>query len=234
MGLPNSVGDASANIIALDKYLQPRLPGSIWLGQGKGEPNWVKNRNGEWVDLNKEHSSGNAQDFIIVPHVGMAPTSAQLKVAWRLVNWFIKNARAINLRWIIFGKDQDGWAWSWNPTRGSWKRLYTGGVSEAHTDHIHVYLGGGDQDFSAIDNSPLEGAETEEDEVNIEQLHAELNNNEMISELTSRTGQVATKLGEATALIDVTAQRTGMVVNEIQALTGVIRQLVDELRRSGS
>ena len=70
--------------------------------------------------------------------------------------------------------------------------------------------------------------------MNIEQLHAELNNNEMISELTSRTGQVATKLGEATALIDVTAQRTGMVVNEIQALTGVIRQLVDELRRSGS
>lgn len=234
MGLPNSVGNASANIIALDKYLQPRLPGSIWLGQGKGEPNWVKNKNGEWVDLNKEHSSGNAQDFIIVPHVGMVPTSAQLKTAWRLINWFIKNARAINLRWIIFGKDQDGWAWSWNPARGTWKRLYTGGVSEAHTDHIHVYLGGGDQDFSAIDNSPLSGGDSEEDEVNIEQLHAELNNNEMISELTSRTGQVATKLGEATALIDVTAQRTGMVVNEIQALTGVIRQLVDELRRSGS
>lgn len=234
MGLPNSVGNASANIIALDKYLQPRLPGSIWLGQGKGEPNWVKNKNGEWVDLNKEHSSGNAQDFIIVAHVGMVPTLAQLAVAWKLVNWFIKNARVINLRWIIFGKDQDGWAWSWNPDRGTWKRLYTGGVSEAHTDHIHVYLGGGDQDFSAIDNSPLEGTETEEDEVNIEQLHAELNNNEMISELTSRTGQVATKLGEATALIDVTAQRTGMVVNEIQALTRVIQQLVDELRRSGS
>ena len=234
MGLPNSVGNASANIIALDKYLQPRLPGSIWLGQGKGEPNWVKNKNGEWVDLNKEHSSGNAQDFIIVPHVGMVPTPAQLRTAWRLVNWFIKNARAINLRWIIFGKDQDGWAWSWNPARGTWKRLYTGGVSEAHTDHIHVYLGGGDQDFSAIDNSPLSDGDSEEDEVNIEQLHAELNNNEMISELTSRTGQVATKLGEATALIDVTAQRTGMVVNEIQALTGVIQQLVDELRRSGS
>ena len=49
MGLPNSVGNASANIIALDEYLQPRLPGSIWLGQGKGEPNWVKNKNGEWL-----------------------------------------------------------------------------------------------------------------------------------------------------------------------------------------
>lgn len=232
MGLPNSVGNASANIIALDEYLQPRLPAGIWLGQGKGEPNWVKNKNGEWVDLNKEHSSGNAQDFIIVPHVGMVPTPAQLRVAWQLVNWFIKNARAINLRWIIFGKDQDGWAWSWNPARGTWKRLYTGGVSEAHTDHIHAYLGGGDQDFSAIDNSPLEGAETEEDEVNVEQLHAELNNNEMLSELTSRTGQVATKLGEATALIDVTAQRTGMVVNEIQELTRVIHQFVDELSHS--
>lgn len=112
MGLPNSVGNASANIIALDEYLQPRLPGGIWLGQGKGEPNWVKNKNGEWVDLNKEHSSGNAQDFIIVPHVGMIPTAAQLKAAWKLVNWFIKNTSKINLRWLIFGKDQDGWAWS--------------------------------------------------------------------------------------------------------------------------
>lgn len=231
MGLPNSVGNASANIIALDEYLQPRLPGSIWLGQGKGEPNWVKNKNGEWVDLNKEHSSGNAQDFIIVPHVGMVPTPAQLKVAWKLVNWFIKNASKINLRWIIFGKDQDGWAWSWNPARGSWKRLYTGGVSEAHTDHIHVYLGGGDQNFSAIDNSPLEGIE-EECELNREDLHNELNNNEMISELTSRTGQVATKLGQQMALVDVMTSRVGMVATKMDKVADLLEQLIDTVKTS--
>lgn len=229
MGLPNSVGNASANIIALDEYLQPRLPGSIWLGQGKGEPNWVKNKNGEWVDLNKEHSSGNAQDFIIVPHVGMVPTAAQLKTAWKLVNWFIKNASKINLRWIIFGKDQDGWAWSWNPARGSWKRLYTGGVSEAHTDHIHVYLGGGDQNFSAIDNSPLDGIE-EECELNREDLHNELNNNEMLSELTSRTGQVATRLEQQMALVDVMTSRTGMVATKLDKVTDLLGQLIDVVK----
>lgn len=232
MGLPNSVGNASANIIALDNYLQPRLPGSIWLGQGKGEPNWVKNKNGEWVDLNKEHSSGNAQDFIIVPHVGMVPAPAQLKVAWKLVNWFIKNASKINLRWIIFGKDQDGWAWSWNPARGTWKRLYTGGVSEAHTDHIHVYLGGGDQDFSAIDNSPLEGSNGEECELNREDLHNELNNNEMLSELTSRTGQVATKLGQQMALVDVMTSRVGMVATKMDKVADLLEQLIDAVKTS--
>ena len=231
MGLPNSVGNASANIIALDEYLQPRLPVSIWLGQGKGEPNWVKNKNGEWVDLNKEHSSGNAQDFIIVPHVGMVPTPAQLEVAWKLINWFINNASKINLRWIIFGKDQDGWAWSWNPARGSWKRLYTGGVSEAHTDHIHVYLGGGDQNFSAIDNSPLEGIE-EEYELNREDLHNELNNNEMISELRSRTGQVATKLGQQMALVDVMTSRVGMVATKMDKVADLLEQLIDTVKAS--
>lgn len=231
MGLPNSVGNASANIIALDKYLQPRLPGSIWLGQGKGEPNWVKNKNGEWVDLNKEHSLGNAQDFIIVPHVGMVPTPAQLRTAWKLVNWFIKNARAINLRWIIFGKDQDGWAWSWNPARGTWKRLYTGGVSEAHTDHIHVYLGGGDQDFSAIDNSPLEGTETEEEcELNRQDLNNALNGNETLSELTSRMGMVATQLERETALVDVMTSRTGMVATKLEKVAGLLEQLIDAVK----
>lgn len=105
-------------------------------------------------------------------------------------------------------------------------------MSEAHTDHIHVYLGGGDQDFSAIDNSPLKGSDGEEYELNREELHNELNNNEMLSELTSRTGQVATRLEQQMALVDVMTSRTGMVATKMDKVADLLEQLLDAVKAS--
>nr|DAJ36595.1 MAG TPA: hypothetical protein [Caudoviricetes sp.] len=201
--LPNGVGAVNANVRRVDEHLLPRLPVGIWLGQGKGEPNWVK-KNGLWVDVNKEHSSGNAQDFIISPRVGVLPTAAQRDAGLRLVRWFQVNARRINLRWIIFDIYNEGIARSWNPDRGTWKWLYTGGVSEAHRDHVHAYFGGGDQALHLIDDSPLGGAVEGEEMLAEEfrrELHTELNNNEMISLTASRIGMVATELEKTNELL---------------------------------
>lgn len=202
--LPNGVGAVNANVRRVDEHLLPRLPSTIWLGQGKGEPNWVK-KDGLWVDANKEHSSGNAQDFIISSRVGVLPTAAQRDAGLRLVRWFQLNARHINLRWIIFDIYNEGAARSWNPDRGTWKWLYTGGVSEAHRDHVHAYFGGGDQALHLVDDTPLGGAEKGEDEMLAEEfrreLHNELNNNEMISLTASRIGAVATELEKTNELL---------------------------------
>lgn len=201
--LPNGVGAVNVNVRRVDEHLLPRLPGTIWLGQGKGEPNWVR-RNGELVDLNHEHSSGNAQDFIISKKVGVLPTSMERDNALKLVRWFQLNARHINLRWIIFDIYNEGIARSWNPDRGTWKWLYTGGVSEAHRDHVHAYFGGGDQALHLIDDSPLGGAVEGEEMLAEEfrrELHTELNNNEMISLTASRVGMVATELEKTNELL---------------------------------
>lgn len=202
--LPNGVGAVNANVRRVDEHLLPRLPAGIWLGQGKGEPNWVK-KDGLWVDANKEHSSGNAQDFIISSRVGLLPTAAQRDAGLRLVRWFQVNARHINLRWIIFDIYNEGAARSWNPVRGTWKWLYSGGVSEAHRDHVHAYFGGGDQALHLVDDTPLGGVKEGEEEMLAEEfrreLHNELNNNEMISLTASRTGMVATELEKTNELL---------------------------------
>lgn len=191
------------NVRRVDEHLFPRLPAGIWLGQGKGEPNWVR-RNWKLVDLNHEHSSGNAQDFIISRKVGVLPTPQERDNALKLVRWFQVNARHINLRWIIFDIYNEGIARSWNPDRGTWKWLYTGGVSEAHRDHVHAYFGGGDQALHLVDDSPLGGAVEGEEMLAEEfrrELHSELNNNEMISLTASRTGMVATELEKTNELL---------------------------------
>lgn len=201
--LPNGVGAVNANVRRVDEHLLSRLPSTIWLGQGKGEPNWVR-RNGEFVDMNREHSSGNAQDFIVSKKVGVLPTQFERDNALKLVRWFQVNARCINLRWIIFDIYNEGNARSWNPERGTWKWLYTGGVSEAHRDHVHAYFGGGDQALHLIDDSPLGGAVEGEEMLAEEfrrELHTELNNNEMISLTASRTGMVATELEKTNELL---------------------------------
>ena len=201
--LPNGVGAVNGCVRRVDEHLLPRLPSTIWLGQGKGEPNWVR-RNGKLVDLNHEHSSGNAQDFIISKRVGVLPTPQERDNALKLVRWFQINARHINLRWIIFDIYNEGIARSWNPDRGTWKWLYTGGVSEAHRDHVHAYFGGGDQALHLVDDSPLGGAVEGEEMLAEEfrrELHTELNNNEMISLTASRVGMVATELEKTNELL---------------------------------
>ena len=201
--LPSGVGAVNTNVRRVDEHLYPRLPGTIWLGQGYGEPNWVR-RNGELIDLNHEHSSGNAQDFIISKKVGVLPTQLERDNALKLVRWFQVNARCINLRWIIFDIYNEGIARSWNPDRGTWKWLYTGGVSEAHRDHVHAYFGGGDQALHLVDDSPLGGVGEGEEMLAEEfrrELHTELNNNEMISLTASRTGMVATELEKTNELL---------------------------------
>ena len=197
--LPNGVGGVNANVRRVDEHLLPRLPGTIWLGQGLGEPNWVM-KNGEWVDLNHEHSSGNAQDFIISKRVGVLPTPMERDNALKLVRWFQVNARHINLRWIIFDIYDEGAARSWNPDRGTWKLLYGGGVSDAHRDHVHAYFGGGDQALHMIDDSPL-GSGKEIEDMTSQELHNELNNNQMLSLMASRLGMVANLLEQQNELL---------------------------------
>ena len=204
--LPNGVGAVNVNVRRVDEHLLPRLPGTIWLGQGLGEPNWVKNKDGQWVDLNKEHSSGNAQDFIISKRVGVLPTPMERDNALKLVRWFQINARHINLRWIIFDIYNEGVARSWNPVRGTWKRLYGGGVSEAHRDHVHAYFGGGDQALHMIDDSPL-GSGKEIEEMTAQELHNELNNNPMLSLMASRLGMLANLLEKQNELLEQLAAK---------------------------
>ena len=204
--LPNGVGDVNANVRRVDEHLYPRLPSTIWLGQGLGEPNWVKNKDGVWVDLNKEHSSGNAQDFIISKRVGVLPTPMERDNALKLVRWFQVNARHINLRWIIFDIYNEGVARSWNPDRGTWKLLYGGGVSEAHRDHVHAYFGGGDQALHMIDDSPL-GSGKEIEEMTAQELHNELNNNPMLSLMASRLGMLANLLEKQNELLEQLAAK---------------------------
>ena len=203
--LPNGVGAVNVNVRRVDEHLLPRLPSTIWLGQGKGEPNWVR-RNGKLVDLNCEHSSGNAQDFIISKRVGVLPTPQERDNALKLVRWFQVNARHINLRWIIFDIYNEGVARSWNPDRGTWKLLYGGGVSEAHRDHVHAYFGGGDQALHMIDDSPL-GSGKEIEEMTAQELHNELNNNPMLSLMASRLGMLANLLEKQNELLEQLAAK---------------------------
>nr|DAO29396.1 MAG TPA: hypothetical protein [Caudoviricetes sp.] len=203
--LPNGVGAVNGCVRRVDEHLLPRLPGTIWLGQGKGEPNWVW-RNGELVDLNHEHSSGNAQDFIISKRVGVLPTPQERENALKLVRWFQVNARHINLRWIIFDIYNEGVARSWNPDRGTWKLLYGGGVSEAHRDHVHAYFGGGDQALHLVDDSPL-GSGKEIEEMTAQELHNELNNNPMLSLMASRLGMLANLLEKQNELLEQLAAK---------------------------
>lgn len=203
--LPNGVGAVNANVRRVDEHLLPRLPSTIWLGQGKGEPNWVW-RNGKLVDLNHEHSSGDAQDFIISKRVGVLPTPMERDNALKLVRWFQANARHINLRWIIFDIYNEGVARSWNPDRGTWKLLYGGGISEAHRDHVHAYFGGGDQALHMIDDSPL-GSGKEIEEMTAQELHNELNNNPMLSLMASRLGMLANLLEKQNELLEQLAAK---------------------------
>jgi hypothetical protein len=203
--LPNGVGAVNGCVRRVDEHLLPRLPSTIWLGQGKGESNWVW-RNGKLVDLNHEHSSGNAQDFIISKRVGVLPTPQERDNALKLVRWFQVNARHINLRWIIFDIYNEGAARSWNPDRGTWKWLYGGGVSEAHRDHVHAYFGGGDQALHMIDDSPL-GSGKEIEEMTAQELHNELNNNPMLSLMASRLGMLANLLEKQNELLEQLAAK---------------------------
>ena len=203
--LPNGVGAVNGCVRRVDEHLLPRLPGTIWLGQGKGEPNWVR-RNGKLVDLNHEHSSGNAQDFIISKNVGVLPTPMERDNALKLVRWFQINARHINLRWIIFDIYDEGAARSWNPDRGTWKLLYGGGISEAHRDHVHAYFGGGDQALHMIDDSPL-GSGKEIEDMTAQELHNELNNNPMLSLMASRLGMLANLLEKQNELLEQLASK---------------------------
>ena len=184
---------ASEAIQTLEGALRGNLPPGCWFGQDIGEPNWVV-RNGKRVDLNFEHSSGYALDVIVVPRVGQRANQEQRAKALAIVNWCIDNATAIGLRWLIWDYYNDLCACSYNPSRGSWKRLYRGGVSEAHSDHVHIYLDGSGS-FSNLVMTALnrwKNAGKGVKELTREDLHSELNDNPMISLIASRVGALET------------------------------------------
>jgi len=188
------VRQASGAIQTLEGALRGNLPPGCWFGQDIGEPNIVI-RNGKKVDLNFEHSSGYALDVMVVPKVGQRADQEQRAKAFAIVNWCIENAVAIGLRWVIFDYYNDLCACSYNPSRGSWKRLYRGGVSEAHADHVHIYLDGSGS-FSHLVMGALNrwkniGGKGVK-ELTREELHSELNENPMISLIASRVGALET------------------------------------------
>ena len=185
---------ASEAIQTLEGALRGNLPPGCWFGQDIGEPNIVI-RNGKKIDLNFEHSSGYALDVMVVPKVGQRANQEQRAKAFAIVNWCIENSKSIGLRWLIWDYYDDLCACSYNPSRGSWKRLYRGGVSESHADHVHIYLdGSGSFDHLAMNalkrwkNLARKGV----NEVTKEELHKELNENPVINEIASRIGMVAT------------------------------------------
>lgn len=184
----------SKAIVTLRGVLFNALPSGCWLGQDIGKPNYVI-RNGKKVDLNFEHSSGYALDVMVVPKVGQRANQEQRAKAFAIVNWCIENANSIGLRWVIWDYYDDLCACSYNPSRGAWKRLYRGGVSEAHADHVHIYLDGSGS-FNNLVMRALQRwkniARKEVCEVTKDDLHKELNENPVLNELVSRVGMVAT------------------------------------------
>lgn len=170
------------------------LPLGCWLGQDIGEPNIVV-RNGKKVDLNFEHSSGYALDVMVVPKVGQRANQEQRAKAFAIVNWCIENSKSIGLRWVIWDYYDDLCACNYNPSRGAWKRLYRGGVSEAHADHVHIYLDGSGS-FNNLAMTALwrfrNLARKGVNELTPEQLHKELNENPVLNNIASRIGMVAT------------------------------------------
>lgn len=185
--------EPSEAIQSLKGALHGNLPSGCWLGQDIGEPNIVV-RNGKKVDLNFEHSSGYALDVIVVPKVGQRANQEQRSKAFAIVNWCIENSKAIGLRWVIWDYYDDLCACSYNPSRGSWKRLRRGGVSEAHADHVHIYLDGSGS-FNNLVMDALnrwKNAGKGVKELTREELHSELNDNPMISLIASRVGALET------------------------------------------
>lgn len=198
----SGVGAAHAAVWALVGHLDKVLPSTFWFGQGKGAPNIVNGK-----DLNYEHSSGYALDVMITV-LGASPSKVELANALKLCAWAQKNASAIGLKWIIFSIYQDGYAYSWNPSRGTWKRLYFGGgnKSAAHMDHIHFYLSG--SSFGVIDDSPLKlSIERNVEDMTVQELHKELNDNPMMSLIASRIGMVATALDKVVKQLDVVSEK---------------------------
>ena len=184
---------ASKAIQTLEGALRGNLPPGCWLGQDIGDPNIVI-RDGKKIDLNIEHSSGYALDVMVVPRVGKRANQEQRAKAFAIVNWCIENSKSIGLRWLIWDYYDDLCACSYNPSRGSWKRLYNGGVSEAHADHVHIYLDGSGS-FSNLVMTALnrwKNAGKGVKELTREDLHSELNDNPMISLIASRVGALET------------------------------------------
>lgn len=184
----------SKAIRTLKGVLFNNLPLGCWLGQDIGEPNIVV-RNGKKVDLNFEHSSGYALDVMVVPRVGQRANQEQRAKAFAIVNWCIENSKSIGLRWVIWDYYNDLCACNYNPSRGAWKRLYRGGVSEAHADHVHIYLDGS----GSFDNLSMRALQRWKNlvgkgvcKVTKDDLHKELNENPVLNELVSRVGMVAT------------------------------------------
>ena len=184
----------SEAIQTLEGVLRGNLPPECWFGQDIGEPNIVI-RNGKKVDLNFEHSSGYALDVMVVPKVGRRANQEQRAKAFSIIDWCLENSKGIGLRWLIWDYYDDLCACSYNPSRGSWKRLYRGGVSESHADHVHIYLdGSGSFDNLAMNalNRWKNLARKGVNEVTKEELHKELNENPVVNEIASRIGMVAT------------------------------------------
>ena len=184
---------ASKAIQTLEGALRGNLPPGCWFGQDIGEPNIVV-RDGKKIDLNFEHSSGYALDVMVVPKVGQRARLEQRAKAFSIIDWCLENSKAIGLRWLIWDYYDDLCACSYNPSRGSWKRLYRGGVSEAHADHVHIYLDGSGA-FSNLVMAALsrwKNAGKGVKELTREDLHSELNDNPMISLIASRVGALET------------------------------------------
>ena len=198
----SGVGAAHAAVWSLVGHLDKVLPSTFWFGQGKGAPNIVNGK-----DMNYEHSSGYALD-VMITDLGHSPSKIELANALKLCAWVQKNASAIGLKWIIFSPYQDGFAYSWNPSRGTWKRLYSGGGNKSAaiwTISIFTFRG---SSFGVIDDSPLMSSiERNVEDMTVQELHKELNDNPMMSLIASRIGMVATALDKVVKQLDAVSEK---------------------------
>lgn len=97
----------------------------FWMGSG-------------WRTGSSEHASGTAIDVIVTENTGKRPTAAEHKIAMELITWAQQNAKILGLEHLLYSPDQKNQVQSWNPNRGSWKKLGNrGSISGNHIDHIH-------------------------------------------------------------------------------------------------
>lgn len=123
----------------------PGTPGQLDLGAGCDpwttkvaqylHTHWGANENGAGTigcqrdENDSDHNSGNALDYMIVPHTETA-------YAKEVATFLMMNAKALSIKYLIFEQH------IWNPERdnyGKWREMKSrGSLTADHYDHIHI------------------------------------------------------------------------------------------------
>lgn len=123
--------NASAIIWNLARKLNAEVARyDIWIGRG-------------WDPKSTEHATGRALDIMVSAKVNTRPTATQKARGDQLAAYFVKHARTMHVRHIIWNeriyRTRYG-AWGPLPVTASRSKNYSYGHSDWHRDHLHVWL----------------------------------------------------------------------------------------------